>query len=252
MSRQGMGMIMFKNVCSVVAGLLMLALMPGLSWAATVAGSVTHLGGVLHVTHADGAHMLLSVRSNILEGDLLRTEKDTYARIRFTDKSEIVLRPGTEFRVDSYKYSEKAEEAKEDSFMVSLLRGGLRSVSGLIGKRDPKKIKVKTVSATIGVRGTHWGAIECNNDCGQIQSVSGNVPENGLYTDTASGTTVISNAHGEVEVPAGSFSYTPTEGAPRIIPPEQAIVVTMPLNISNNKSSGVGFGESKSNACIVK
>lgn len=245
-----MGMIRMMSVLWVG---LALALMPAAAWsAAGVAGTITHLGGVLHVTHADGVHKLLSVRSDIYEGDMLRTEKDTYARIRFTDKTEVVLRPGTEFRVDSYRYSENAEEAKEDSFVVSLLRGGLRAVSGLIGKREPKKVKVKSVSATIGVRGTHWGAIECNNDCSDIQSASGNVPESGLYTDTAAGVTVVTNEYGEVEVPAGSFSFTPAGGSPRLVPPEQAIIVTMPVNISNNKSRSLGFGESKSNSCTVK
>ena len=235
------------------ASLLCLALLflPAPVWAGS-AGSITHLSGVLFATHADGTSKLLSVKSEVMEGDTLRTENDTFARIKFIDNGEVVLRPDTVFKVDNYAYKSAPEAGHQDNILFSLLKGGLRSVTGLLGKRSPDRFKMNTATATIGIRGTHFGALLCNNDCAHIPTVSGQVPENGLHTDTAQGTTIVSNAAGSVVVPAGSFSYTPSANAPpKLVPPSQGIQVTMPTSISSNKGSGGRVGSSDSNSCTV-
>lgn len=224
--------------------------LPALAWAEGVA-TVTHLGGVLFAKRADGTKKLLSVKSEILVGDTLRTEANTFARIKFTDGSEVVLRPETEFQVNAYSYNHA--EKQQDNFAVSLLKGGLRSVTGMLGKRSPDQVKVNTSAATIGIRGTHFGALLCNNDCSHVPTISGKPPGNGLHTDTAQGSTFVRNAAGTVEVPAGAFSYTPgANAAPKLVPPTQGVQVTMPPAISSNKASGSGLGASDSNACTVK
>jgi hypothetical protein len=215
------------------------------------AGSVTHLSGVLFATHPDGTKKMLSIKSEIVKGDTLKTEVNTYARIKFSDGGEVVLRPETIFKIDSYSYG--ASQSQPDHFMVSLLKGGLRSVTGIIGKSNPENFKMKTETATVGIRGTHFGALLCNNDCAGIPTVSGHPPGNGLHTDTAQGATVVSNAAGSIEVPAGAFSYTPgPTSPPALVPPSQGIQVTMPTSISSNKASGSGLGSSDSNTCAVK
>ncbi len=241
-----------RNLINVNLFCLIGLLLPALAWAEGV-GTITHLGGVIRATHADGTSKLLSVKSEILEGDTLRTEKNTFARIKFVDGGEVVLRPETVFKVDAYAYKPDATEQHQDNILLSLVKGGLRSVTGLLGKRSPDAFKMNTATATIGIRGTHFGALLCNNDCANIPTVLGHAPGNGLYTDTASGKTVISNAAGSIEVPAGSFSFTPGPNvAPRLVPPSQGIQVTMPPSISSNKGSGNGMGASDSNSCTVK
>ena len=227
-------------------------LLPVLAWAEAV-GTVTHLGGILRATRADGANRLLSVKSEILEGDTLKTEKNTFARIKFTDDGEVVLRPETVFKVDSYSSQTDAAPEHKDNIVLGLVKGGMRSVTGLIGKRSPDAFKVNTATATIGIRGTHFGVLLCNDDCANIPTVTGHAPDNGLYTDTASGKTYVTNAAGTIDVPAGSFSYTADANTPpKLVPPSQGIQVTMPQSISNNKSNGNGIGPSDSNACLVE
>lgn len=239
-----------RNLRSVKLFCLIGLLLPVMAWAEAV-GTVTHLGGLLRAMSEDGKSRLLSVKSEVREGDTLNTEKNTFARIKFVDGGEVVLRPETVFKVESYSYNPAT--ANGDNIAFDLLKGGLRSVTGLLGKRSPKAFKMNTKTATIGIRGTHFGALLCNNDCANIPTVSGQVPGNGLHTDTASGRTIISNAAGSIEVPAGSFSYTPSPTvAPRLVPPSQGIQVTMPPSISSNKASGQGMGASDSNACSVK
>ena len=232
---------------------LICLLLPVAAWAEGAVGSVTHMSGVLFAAHADGTKKMLSVKSEVMEGDTLRTEVNTYARIKFTDGGEVVLRPETMFKVDAYSYKPVSEAKQEDNILFSLLKGGLRSVTGMIGKRNPDRFQMKTATATIGIRGTHFGALLCNNDCANIQTITGQTPGDGLHTDTAQGTTIVSNAAGSIEVPAGAFSYTPSPTAPpMLVPPSQGIQVTMPPSISSNKATGSGLGSSDDNACTVK
>lgn len=252
-SADGMPRHLIRQAARRIAGcgLICLLLLPLSALAEGVAGTVSHLGGVLFVSRADGTKKMLSVKSEVLEGDTLRTEVNTYVRIKFTDGGEVVLRPETIFKVEAYGYDTVLKQ--QDNFLMSLIKGGLRSVTGMIGKRNPDRFQMKTVTATIGIRGTHFGALLCNDDCANIPTISGQPPENGLHTDTAQGTIIVSNAAGSIEVPAGAFSYTPSPTEPPVlVPPSQGIQVTMPASISDNKAAGSGVGSSDDSACVVK
>ncbi len=240
-----------RNLRSVNLTLLIALLVPALAWAEGV-GIITHLAGVIHATRADNASRILSVKSEVREGDTLKTEANTYARIKFVDGGGVVLRPETVFKVEAYSYKPIPSPEQKDNVSFNLVKGGIRSVTGLLGKRSPDAFKINTAAATIGIRGTHFGALLCNNDCANIPTISGSPLGNGLHTDTASGSTVISNAAGSIEVPAGSFSYTSSlTVAPKLVPPSEGVQVTMPPSISSNKASGTGMGKSDSNACSV-
>jgi hypothetical protein len=63
----------------------------------------------------------------------------------------VSLQPNTEFKIANY-----VDEAdpKQDRFLVDLLRGSMRAITGLIGKRNRENYKVTTTTATIGIRGS--------------------------------------------------------------------------------------------------
>jgi hypothetical protein len=132
--------------------LLTLFWVAGASWAAQVAGTIVQLSGPLMAKKADGAVRILSMRSEIESGDTLVTEKNTYAMVKFIDNSEITLKPSTTFKVEDFSYDAGKPDGDNASF--SLVKGGLRSVTGLLGKRNKEKFAMKTPSATIGIRGT--------------------------------------------------------------------------------------------------
>jgi hypothetical protein len=146
-----------KN-CTVTKLGLFIGLM--FAWAAalgaTAVGTVTDLSGPLLAKKTDGTVKVLSSKSAVEQGDLLVTEKDTYARIKFADNSEITLRPNTQFKIDNFSYAE--DKPQSDSSVFSLIRGGLRAVTGALGKRSREKVSVNTPAATIGIRGTIYVA----------------------------------------------------------------------------------------------
>ncbi len=124
------------------------------------AGKVSHLSGTLSVKKTDGTVRILSQKSDIAPGDTLTTEKDSYAQISFTDGSGATLRPNTQLKIQDYRYVK--EEPKEDSMFFRLLKGGLRTVTGLIGKRgNQNAYKIGTTTATIGIRGSSGLTMEC-------------------------------------------------------------------------------------------
>jgi len=122
------------------------------AWAAQVAGTITQLSGPLLDKKADGTVKILSLKSEVESGDTLVTEKNTYAQVKFIDNSEITLKPSATLKIDNFSFD--AGKPGGDNASFTLVKGGLRSITGLLGKRNKEKFEMKTPSATIGIRGT--------------------------------------------------------------------------------------------------
>jgi hypothetical protein len=217
---------------------------------AQAVGTVTHLSGVLTVKHADGSAAVLAVKSSILQGDTLVTEANTYTRVKFVDNGEMVVRPFSQVVVKSYVYD--VDHPEKDNVAIRLVNGGLRSVTGLIGKRNHDAVSFETPTSTIGVRGTNFGALFCQNDCGSVPTASGNTPSNGLHVDVSQGAIVLSNPAGQQVFQSGQFGYVANLNSPPVvIPPMQGVQVTMPLSISQNAPASAA---AKGNTvdCVVR
>jgi hypothetical protein len=245
-------MTMRKSALTLAALLLLAAGTPsGVVHAAGPVGQVTHLSGVLTAKRADGSVKLFAVKSEVEQGDTLSTEQDSYARVKFADGGEIVLRPGSQLNVAAYAFDQTKPES--DSIVLNMLKGGLRAVTGLVGKRNRNAVSFATATATIGIRGTHFGALICQNDCGGIPTVSGKPPENGLHLDVVEGAIVVRNTAGEQLINPGQFGFVQSATTlPVIVPPSQGIRVTMPSSISQNNASGRGIGKAKENECTAQ
>lgn len=169
------------------------------SFAFATSGTVTQLSGTLSVKKADGTVRILSQRSQVDTGDTLNTERDTYAQIRFTDGGQVTLKPNTTLKIEAFNFAE--ERPQEDSFVYSLLKGGVRAVTGLLGKRSKEKYQLDTATATIGIRGTTLTADDCLNnregDCARLDAA--------VYVGVADGEVIVRNAQGELGLAAGQF-----------------------------------------------
>jgi hypothetical protein len=133
------------------AAFLVLALASSAVLAA--AGTVTHLSGTLSVQRPDGSVRILSQKSEVNPGDLLTTQRDSYAQIAYTDGSSMTMRPDTQIRIEQYTFVQ--DRPQEDNSFLRLVKGGLRTVTGLVGKRgNQDAYKIGTNTATIGIRGS--------------------------------------------------------------------------------------------------
>ena len=108
--------------------------------------------------------------SPLYEGDTVSTSPDSYAVLIFKDRSRVTLRANTVFEIQALKYAE--DKAEEDSSVFRLVRGGLRAVTGFIGRRNANRVRYRTAVATIGIRGTGFDLV-CIDACGAGESRSG-------------------------------------------------------------------------------
>lgn len=235
--------------CAISAGvtIVLLALVGG-ARAADPAGTVTHLSGTLAVKRVDGTTRILSRDSQVLEGDTLATAGDSYARVKLTDGGEVTLRPDSQLQIQAFQY--EPVRAERDNVVFRLLKGGFRAITGAVVKRSREKYRVSTVTATIGVRGTHFGALHCANDCAGILTATGRPLENGLHVDVAEGTIAVTNNTGTQLFSAGQFGFVrdantppvpvPTADRPRLPPPPERF-----------ESGRTGVGKSGTDACTI-
>lgn len=244
---------MRKNRLRAVNSVALLAALAGLlpEAALAAAGAVTHLSGAVVARRGDGQSQILSVKSEVREGDVIATAENSYARLKFGDGTEVVLRPNTQMKVDAFKFEE--QRPREDNVVLSLLKGGLRSVTGLLAKRNAANFRVQAPNATIGIRGTNFGLLYCQNDCGKVPGPGGNPPANGLHVDVADGVIVVSNTGGSQEFRMGQFGYVQNIQTPPVqVPPGQGTQVTLPPQALNQQILGGTVGTSSSLECAIK
>ncbi|MEM7543306.1 MAG: FecR domain-containing protein [Pseudomonadota bacterium] len=106
---------------------------------------------------------VIEAGSPLYEGDTIATADSAFAVLVMSDRGRVTLRANTEFKIESMKYS--VSNPEQDSQVFRLLRGGLRAITGLIGKRNANRVKYRTSVATIGIRGTGFDMV-CIDACG--------------------------------------------------------------------------------------
>ena len=172
--------------------------------------SATLVEGTAYVTRADGRQAILARGTALGVGDALSTTRNSTVRLRFTDGGETALRPDSRITVQEYNYVR--DNPQNDSLVLSLLRGGLRAITGSIGKRgnvDAYKLNVST--ATIGIRGTDFTARLCNNDC---KSDSDSVVRTSRSNSAAPVIARVVQAQGAVTVDRDNKQIEIGQGAP--------------------------------------
>ncbi|RTE64758.1 hypothetical protein EH243_15360 [Amphritea opalescens] len=134
---------------------VVLLLCTGLASAAEVVGSVILSVGENIAKGADGSERLLKRHADIYADDLLVTGKTGRLQLRFSDHSRLALKPDSEFQIATYQFDKQQPE--EGKAILKLLKGGMRTISGQIGKANQDNYRLETTVATIGIRGTHYG-----------------------------------------------------------------------------------------------
>ncbi|HMX15377.1 MAG TPA: FecR family protein [Rhodocyclaceae bacterium] len=219
------------------------------------AGKVDFAVGNVAATATDGRTRALTKGSEINPGETIDT-RDGRAQVRFTDGSQVALQPQTQFRIDDYNFAGRADGSEKSFF--SLLKGGLRTITGLIGKGDRNNYKVTTQVATIGIRGTEWsatmgevlnistgeGAIEVCNSAGCMILNAG---ESGTVTSSSSSPArTQSRSSLPPPQPVGSVKpvFTAAEAAQASLPsgPGYAFAAAFEIFGSATMDSGTGVG----------
>lgn len=129
--------------------------------AVQASAKVVSAQGQLEAVDGGGTRRRLVDGGSVYPGDLVETAAGTRAVLAFRDDSRVTLGSGTRFRVDNFVYDDK--NPGEGRFLVSLLRGSVRALTGLIGKTNTRNVGFATATATIGIRGTGLD-LDCNDN----------------------------------------------------------------------------------------
>jgi hypothetical protein len=109
--------------------------------------------GNVTAVNAGGQSRALAKGASVDQGETINTNNGR-AQLRFTDGAYVSLQPESQFRIDQYRFEGKADGSEKGLF--SLLKGGLRTITGLVGRSNRKNYQVTTTVATIGIRGTEY------------------------------------------------------------------------------------------------
>ncbi|MDD4928859.1 MAG: FecR family protein [Gallionella sp.] len=140
--------------------------------AGDVAGQVGYMSGTLVAQRTDGTVSVLGTKSEVRVGDMLLTGKSGYAQILMLDGSRMTLRPDSNLRIESFHFNK--EDPQSDNAVLRLIKGGFRTLTGLIGKRgSTDAYRLHAASATIGIRGTDFTSRLCEaKDCQESRDES--------------------------------------------------------------------------------
>jgi hypothetical protein len=128
-------------------------------------GQALLIKGAVQAKQGEGEARILDRNAPVFESDTITTASKSFAVIKMKDGTRISLRSDTEFSIEEYEYP-----AAEEKATYNLAKGGLRALTGLIGKQNSSANILKTHVGTMGIRGTEFDARLCSNDCADEES----------------------------------------------------------------------------------
>ncbi len=90
--------------------------------------------------------------SPVFRQDILRTGTGARAQFRMIDNALINLQQNSVLRLREYQL----KSGGNGSVLMELISGGLRTITGTLGKQNKKDYQLRTPVATIGIRGTMY------------------------------------------------------------------------------------------------
>lgn len=152
------------------------------SWAA---GNFVTLNGDVRLEMSGQATSTAKNNQRIEEGATVHTGPNGNAILRLDDGQQVALSANTTFMLDQFRFNNAKPE--QNNVSMSLFKGALRILTGLIGQRDHSKFALKTSVATVGIRGTDF-MVAVVNPVGTINPAYVQVIQGGVDATNAAGT----------------------------------------------------------------
>lgn len=122
----------------------------------------------------------------ILEGDTIVTQLKARVQVMLKDETVVTIGSNSSFGFEEFLLDNESNS----KLTMSAQRGFFRSVTGKLGKIAPERFKVKTASATIGIRGTDF---------------SGEIGEDFELFKCYRGKIYVLHAEGQQDIPEGQM-----------------------------------------------
>lgn len=148
---------------------------------------------------------------SVFVSDVIVTGPAGRAQIELLDGAKIAIRPESQLAIEEFVFAGTETQPQapvavsSDRSALNLLKGGFRTITGIIGEADEEAYEVRTPVGTLGIRGTDYAVLYCLSDC----LFAGLPPEDGLYITVTGGIVVFRNELIEIEIEAGQFVFIP-------------------------------------------
>lgn len=141
----------------------------------------------------DGREVALTTGATVQAKDVITTGEAAAAQIRLTDESILAIRARSRVSLADYRFTGADDGISQVA--IGLLRGGLRLLTGLIGKQRRDRWNLASPVATLGIRGTAFTVVHCAGDCLE----NGAAAPDGTYGVVFDGRISVTNEGGERE-----------------------------------------------------
>lgn len=185
----------------------------------TVSGDVRAAASTANIAPA-----AVAANARIVEGTTVTTGPNSRATIRMDDGHAVVLAENSEFRLDAYRFDKASPQSS--NIAIQLLKGALRSFSGLIGGTNPGAFALRTSTATIGIRGTDFAIAFADQ----------------TFVSVSQGAVGITNAAGTITVGAGATAGVASSTALATVIPASALPVSVATTFSQLNSVVIAAG----------
>jgi hypothetical protein len=159
------------------------------------AGRVLSVVGDAEAVSSHGVTRRLAQGDVVREGDTLATGADSHLQLRMADDALLALRPDSRLRLHIYNFVERGAPGSYAS--MELFVGGLRSITGAIGRIEKHNYLIRGGKSLIGVRGTDHEVF---------------VVDAGTYDRVTQGATYIADERGRVDLEPGETGFAALAG----------------------------------------
>ena len=112
---------------------------------------VTSTTGTASVQTGPGPARTLKVGDELRQGDTVFTGGSSSVVLKFDDGQVAALTSNSRMTITRYQYDPASSNG---NVLLSLVNGGMRAITGLIGRRTPSNVAYRAATATIGIRGS--------------------------------------------------------------------------------------------------
>ena len=159
-------------------------------------GRVYVVNGEVFVAQGRSAAHRVSENEPVVSDTMVSTGANSAALLKFDDGQVVTLQSNSAFQVREYRYD--AKKIENSNIVFSMLKGGMRFATGLIGKLRKQAFRLATPNATIGIRGTDFMVA---------------MADKSMYSQVLAGKITMTNAAGMKVVSAGQSALVASSTA---------------------------------------
>ena len=179
-----------SNIRLTAVLILAMLAVPFAAQAQEPAGRILWMFGQVERVGPDGVAKALAKGDPVFQGDVIRSAPGSHAQLVMSDEALIAVRPDSSLRLEAYTY--QGREDGTERALVELLKGGLRSVTGAIGRTNKDNYQLRNGMHLVGIRGTDHETF---------------ATERGTYDRVTLGGTYVQSPDGRVDLAPGETGF---------------------------------------------